>query len=50
MVNNIQQWVGKHRFMRWWDCASNSASVVIKVTYFKPFYDDGNSRFVGDEG
>ncbi len=30
--------------------ASNNAGVMIKVTYFKPFCDDGDGRFVGDEG
>ncbi len=30
--------------------ASNSASVMIKVTYFKPLCDDGDGKFAGDEG
>ncbi len=29
--------------------AFHNASLMIKVTYFKPFYDDGYGRFVSDE-
>jgi hypothetical protein len=52
MVNKniFNNGIGKHRFMRRWDWRIYSASVVIKVTYFKLFYDDGDGRFAGDEG
>jgi hypothetical protein len=52
MANRIYSTMGLVNIGLWGSeiGASNSASVVIKVTYFKPFCDDGDGRFASDEG